>query len=170
MTGPARQLFRLFGGQGGQRLSDADQSVAVFGNIVRRAAFVSDMLGNIGSGDHIDRVPGAPALAQNATDATLQIDVAESLQARLVFAGHLIDAIDATDFNTGFAAGAAIRPDDSQLLGKFFSRLTGAFSHENLFRLVSCRCKISTVGIFSKTAHFNKGRLAASGATSLGRE
>src|SRR4051794_4979875 len=78
---------------------------------------------------HIDGVPGAPALAQRAADAALEVDVHERLQHRLVVARHLVDTIDRADFNARLAAGAVVRADDRQFLGKLLPRLARTLGH-----------------------------------------
>ena len=88
------------------------------------------MFGDVGGIDHVDGVPRAPAFAQGAADAAFQVDVHERLDGRLVLARHLVDAIDRTDFDAGFAAGAVVGPDDGQFLRELFASLARAFGHE----------------------------------------
>src|SRR5262249_17268331 len=51
------------------------------------------------------------------------------LEHRLVRTRDLVDAIDRAHFDTGFAPGAIIRPDDGQFLGQLLTRLTGGLRH-----------------------------------------
>src|SRR5207244_3030663 len=80
--------------------------------------------------DHVNGVPRAPALAQRATNAALQIDVAERLQSGLILPRNLVDAIDRAYFNTCLAPSAIVRSDDGEFLGKFLSRLARTFRHD----------------------------------------
>src|SRR5258708_1357036 len=102
----------LFGGEVGQHLSDGDDALAGLGDVVGRATLFGDVLGDGHGIDHVDGVPRAPALAQGAADAALEVDIDERLQTGLVLARHLVDAIDGADLDTGLAPGAVVRPDD----------------------------------------------------------
>src|SRR5262249_3920493 len=79
-------LRLLFGGDLGKALGYRDQSIPVLLDVIRRAALVGDVFGHFRRRYHVDRVPGAPALAELAADAAFQIDIAEGLQARHVLA------------------------------------------------------------------------------------
>src|SRR5262249_41147040 len=80
---------------------------------------------------HVDGVPRTPALAQRTADATLQVNVHERLQARLVLAGHLVNAVHRTDLNARFAARAVVRPHPGELLGELFARLACTLRHDD---------------------------------------
>src|SRR5262249_25671262 len=108
---------------------DGDEALAVLGDVLRRAALVGDMLCDVDGVHHVDGVPRAPALAQRAADAALEVDVHEPLDRGLVLAGHLVDAVDGPDLDAGLAPGAVIGPYDGQLLGEFLACLTRALGH-----------------------------------------
>src|SRR5262245_26352421 len=116
-------LLPLLGSQGPERLGHRHEALAVLSDVIGRAALVGDVAGNSRRIDHLDGVPGAPALAQGAADAALQVNVAERLQAGLVVAGYFVDAIDWADLDTGLAAGAVVGVDDREFLGQLFSSL-----------------------------------------------
>src|SRR5947209_7810357 len=61
----------------GERMRCLDQPFPVALNVLRRAAFVGDRLGNLRRGYHLDRVPRAPAFAQCTADAPVEVDVAK---------------------------------------------------------------------------------------------
>ena len=115
----------LLDGQFRQGVGGFDEPVPVPLDILRRAAFIGDGVGDLRRRQHVDRVPRAPALAQRTADAAIEIDVAERLHARHVLAGHLVDAIDRADFDARLAAGAIVGVDDRQFLGQFLARLGG---------------------------------------------
>ena len=116
-------------------------SARLFATLTRRAPFFSTYSGGpplsatwsaiVGVSHHVDRVPGAPALAQRTTDATLEVDVAEGLQHRLVLAGHLVDAIDGTDLDAGFATGAVVGPNDGELLRELLAGFSSDLGHDD---------------------------------------
>src|SRR4029079_14390541 len=105
-------LFRLCRLLGDIHLGDGlglpNKTVPVLVNILGRSALVGDGVGDLGRLDHIDRVPRAPAFTERAADAAIQVNVAERLQARHVFAGDLVDAVHRADLDASLAAGAVI--------------------------------------------------------------
>src|SRR5207245_2569239 len=54
--------------------------------------------------------------------------------ARQLLAGHLVDAIDRTDLDAGFATRAVVGTDDGQFFRQLLSRLTGPFGHGRFSR------------------------------------
>jgi hypothetical protein len=60
-----------------------------------------------------------------ATDAAIQIDIAPGLQAGMLLARDLIDALDGADFETGLAARASIGVYNRENLGDDLTRFSG---------------------------------------------
>src|SRR5262245_20599282 len=98
-------------------------------DIGRWAALDGDVVGNLRGRNHVNGVPGAPALTQRAADAALQVNIAEAAKAGHIHPGNLVDAIDGADFDTCVAAGAIVRPDDRQFLRKLLARFARTLSH-----------------------------------------
>src|SRR5438094_5092444 len=69
------------------------QPIPVLLYVLRRSAFGGDGMGDLRRLDHVDRIPGAPPLAERTADAPVQVDVTERLQRRLVLARQLVDAV-----------------------------------------------------------------------------
>ena len=91
----------------------------------RRPTLERDVIGHVDRIDHVDRVPWADLCAVLAADASIEIDVAKSLERCVLLAGDLVDAVDRADLKAGLAPGATIGVNHRQNLGDDFSRLSG---------------------------------------------
>jgi hypothetical protein len=58
-------------------------------------------------------------------DATIQLNITPRLQARVILAGHLVDAVDRTYFYARFTTRATIRVNDRQNLWDHLAGLAG---------------------------------------------
>ncbi len=122
------------GSQFGHGLSRAYESIPVLLNVLGRSANHGDDLSYVFGRHHFDCVPGTDGqlvrirlLLWNVdthltTDASLEVDFAPSLDAFHAVAPFVqYDAVDRTDFQARFAAGAVVGIDYRQLLGSFLS-------------------------------------------------
>ena len=109
----------------GVSLGDFDQIVPMATDVTGRSAFDGDGMGRERGVDHVDRVPRADLGAVLATDASIKIDVAPGLQARMLLAGNFIDAIDRADLNAGLTSGTTVGVNDGQNLGDDLPRFAG---------------------------------------------
>ena len=88
-----------------------DQAVPPVLDVLRRPPLERDMIRHVDRVDHVDRIPRADLGAMLAPDATIEVDVAERLQAGMFLARNLVDTIDRADFQASLAPRASVGMD-----------------------------------------------------------